>query len=58
MKKFLEILVLDLLSCNTSFADSVGDCWNGQGAFTYDTGKYVGEFKDSKMYGLGVLFCQ
>jgi len=58
MKKVLGIVVLGLLWRNTSFVDCIGDCWNGQGIFTYDTGKYVGEFKDSKMYGLGILFCQ
>ena len=55
MIKFLGILVLGLLWCNTGFAECIkGDCNNGYGTYTYANGsKYVGEWKDGKENGQG-----
>ena len=34
-----------------------GTCWNGKGAFIYPSGaKYVGEFKEGKIHGKGILY--
>ena len=58
MKKLLGILVLGLLVCNTSFASGKcieGNCENGQGTYTFDGDKYVGEFKDSTFHGQGII---
>ena len=55
MKKFLAILVLGLLWCNTAFTECIeGNCSDGQGTYTWaDGGKYVGEFKDGMQHGAG-----
>ena len=59
MRKFLGILALGLLWCNTSFAACLeGDCKNGLGVYLYSGGcKYVGEYKDGFKYGEGKLIC-
>ena len=38
------------------FSECIGDCQNGYGTFTWATGtKYVGELKDGKYDGWGIL---
>tara|TARA_R110000851_G_scaffold210609_1_gene363187 strand:+ start:410 stop:1615 length:1206 start_codon:yes stop_codon:yes gene_type:complete len=63
VKKVLFILCLFLFSCssNTSTTSTgkciEGDCWNGQGTYTFNNGdKYIGEWKDYKRHGQGTYF--
>ena len=59
MKKFLGILVLGLLWCNSSFAlpkcegDDPKKWTNCEGSFDYKINKYSGEYKDGKRHGKG-----
>ena len=47
-------MILGILTSNISFADCEGDCWNGQGTYTWESGdEYVGEWKDGKRHGQG-----
>jgi len=50
---FLFVFILQTLSAQCTD----GTCWNGKGAFIYPSGaKYVGEFKDGKIHGKGILY--
>ena len=53
MKKL--ILITALLASSSSWGACIsGNCINGIGTLTWTSGnKYVGEWKDDKMYGLG-----
>ena len=59
MKKAIGIIVLGLLLSGNAYAGCIkGDCVNGQGTYTYESGefagdKYVGEYKDGKRHGQG-----
>ena len=55
MKKLLGILVLSLLLSSNAYAECIeGDCTNGQGTLTWESGsKYIGEFKNGYRHGQG-----
>ena len=62
MKKLITILLcLPLLfSCGDDLdkeitAEMLTDGYTGKGTFTYDVGKYVGEFKEGSFHGQGTL---
>ena len=58
MKKILTIIFLSFLWSNISIAKCIdGDCVNGKGTFKdkYEN-KYIGEWKNGKREGQGVLF--
>ncbi len=57
-KKFYVLLSLTFISSFSLFAQCVsGDCQNGRGSFIYQSGaKYVGEFKDGEIHGVGVCY--
>ena len=57
--KRLTLLVLSvLLGASGLFAQCInGDCSNGTGIFLFPSGaKYIGQFKDSKMHGIGSCY--
>ena len=54
MKKLALYIFLILMVCNVGFAECIkGDCNNGQGTYTWESGEYVGEWKDGKRHGQG-----
>ena len=58
MKKFLYLIFFSLLLSGNAYAECIkGDCTNGNGTFNYKNGKkYIGEWKNGKREGQGVLF--
>ena len=48
---YVFLVLLTISACSGQCIE--GDCKNGQGTYTYDTGKYVGEWKDGKRHGQG-----
>ena len=56
MKKILAIIVLSALWSNVGLANCVGNCFDGYGTYTWESGnKYIGSHKDGKANGHGTF---